>query len=207
MKARIADEIHRGELSACSTAVARAVISAINYYERRRFPWNEFEGELKTTVASTTAVTLSITSVPNIINLDSVRMVIGQRDYPIPEVPWSRMEAIDSGQYFGYPEMYSIHSNKVRLYPPPDSAYPMRWAGIKKLDDVSLNATAAASNKWLTDGEELIRLRAKTSIFRDNLRNPNLAQFFQAESERVYGELHREVLFKAASGRVRPTRF
>jgi len=207
MKRRVAKEMKRGEITASSTAVAKSVIDAIHYFERRRFPWNEFQGALKTTVASVTAVTLSVTNVPNIILVDSIRMVIGSRDYPIRHEPWHRIESIDSGQWYGYPEMYAIHSNEIRLYPPPNAAYPMRWAGIKKLDDVSLGATSTASNKWMTDGEELIRLRAKATIFRDELRNPNLAQFFDAAANQVYDDIHKETTAKVASGRTVPTRF
>jgi len=207
MKVRVSKEVKRGEISASASAVGKAVIGAIGYFERRRFAWNEFQGALKTTVASTTAVTLSVTSAPNILSLDSIRMIIGTRDYPIIHVTWHRIESIDSGQYYGYPEMFAIHSNEVRLYPPPNDAYGMRWAGLFKLDEVSLSASTGATNKWMTDGEEMIRLRAKATIFRDELRNPNLANYFSQEAERVYGELIRETVFKVSSHRVLPTKF
>ena len=42
MKARISNEMKRGELSASATAVQDSILSAIKYLERRRFTWNEF---------------------------------------------------------------------------------------------------------------------------------------------------------------------
>jgi hypothetical protein len=207
MKRRIAREIKRGEILADSTAVGASIVSAIQFFETRRFHFNEFEGELKTTVQSVTAVTLSTINVPQIVTLDSVRMVIGQRDYPIMKMPWHRLESIDSGQYYGYPEMYSIRANQVRLYPPPQDTYPMRWAGLKKLEEVSLGASDAASNAWVLDAEEMIRLKAKANIFRDELRNPNLARAFDQDAENAQRQVKRETAMITGSGRVLPTRF
>jgi hypothetical protein len=83
----------------------------------------------------------------------------------------------------------------------------MRWAGLKKLEEVSLGASDAASNAWVLDAEEMIRLKAKANIFRDELRNPNLARAFDQDAENAQRQVKRETAMITGSGRVLPTRF
>lgn len=207
MKGRIADEMKRQELSAGSSAVQSAILSSIDYYSRRRFPWNEFSDVTKDTVASATAVTLSSVAVGRIISLDSVKVRIGTRYYPLVEKTWRHLEGIDSGQFTGYPEYYSIHGNQLRMYPPPQSVYQLVLSGLAKLEDVSAGAANTTTNAWLVEGEEMIRLHAKANLFRDHVRNPSMAGVFRNECFRIYSELNRENVGRIATGRVRPTRF
>jgi hypothetical protein len=209
IKRRIAKEMKRAELSASASAVESSVLSAIAHYEKRRFSWNEFNGAVKSTVASTSFVTLSITSVPRILRVDTIRMVIGNRDYPLVKRTWGEIDSIDSAQWYGYPEQYVIHSNEIRFYPPPNAVYPTRIAGVKRLDEISLGATGGATNAWVAidQGEEMIRLKAKADLFRDELRNPSLANYFDDAAERKFKETNKENVAKIATGRTRPTRF
>ena len=204
IKARVSGEMKRGELSASATAVQSAVLSAIAYLERRRFPWHEFHDEQITASSSTTYVPFSRMSVTPII-IDSVKMVIGSRDYPLMRRSWNEIDSIDAGQWYGYPDYFAIHGENFRLYPPPNDDYVMKIAGVKKLDEVSAGAAASATNAWMTDGEELVRLTAKSMLFRDELRNSELANYFSSESTRVMSEIKREVNAKVASGRIVPT--
>lgn len=201
IKARIADEMKRGDLTACATAVAQAVVSAISFYSRRRFYFNEFVDTTYTHSASQTYVSLS----SDVIQIDSMKAVISSRDYPLSLMGWKEMDSVDSGQFFGYPDFYAIKANRVRLYPPPNQDYVIRTSGVKELPEVSLNATANATNAWVdtSDAEGIIRNKAKAYLFRDHLRNHQQAQVFDAQAEREASELSRETKAKASTGRIR----
>lgn len=207
LKARVADEMKRGELTACATAVQNAVLDAIAFYRSRRFPWNEFDGELKTTVASTTAVTLSTTAAPKIRDIDSIKITINSRDYILKPRTWRELDAADSGQFFGYPEYYAIHANQIRMYPPPAGAYVLRLAGLQDLVEPSAGSSADFSNAWTTDGEELIRLKAKANLFSNELRFAEEAEYMMNRAQRVYREITKETRGRQSAGRTRPTKF
>ena len=208
MKARVAAEMKRGELTASATAVQAAVLSAIEFFKRRRFYFNEFNDALLTASASATYVTLSrLVSDSSIrpIIFDSIKAVIGTRDYPLTARNWKEIDSIDAGQWYGYPEWYAIHAEKIRLYPPPNQAYVLRISGVKDLIEVTAGAAAGVTNAWTNDAEEMIRCKAKSTLFRDELRNMQMAGIFESEAERVYKELLKEVTAKTSSGRIRPT--
>lgn len=205
MKSRIAREMKRGELSASSSAVQSAVLSAIKRFENRCFTWNEFQDEQITASASVSFVPLSrMTNIPVVI--DSMKALIGNRDYPLDQKSYAFIDGIDSGQYYGYPEYYAFHGDQIRLYPPPNSDITLKISGVWRLPEISASASASASNGWTNDGEELVRLQAKAMLFRDELRNPQLADYFEGEAARVMRELSRRVTSFRGSGRVRVRR-
>ena len=204
MKARIAGEMKRGELVSSATAVSRAVLSAIQHFETERFPWNEFRDETHTTVADDPY--LSITATLKIVKLDSVRVTIGARDYPLIEKDWSSIELIDSGQWAGYPEWWCWYGEQIRMYPIPNDAYTVKLAGVRRLTEVTASASASATNSWMTDGEEMVRLYAKGSLFRDELRAPMLAQQMFTESMRARRQVKRTST-SLQGARVRPMYF
>jgi hypothetical protein len=191
LKARVADEMKRGELTASATAVQSAVLDAIKFYEGRRFPFNEFLDTGHVTVADSPYVTLTATL--RVVKLDTVKVTIGSRDYPLKPTTWLSIDSIDSGQWSGYPEYYARYlENRLRLYPIPNDAYTVKLSGIKKLEEVSAGATASASNAWTGVLEEPVRLYAKGVLFRDQLRAPELAQVAFTEAERKMREYKRE---------------
>ena len=109
----------------------------------------------------------------------------------------------DSGQFYGYPEWYSIHSKRIRLYPPPNQNTTLRMAGVYRLPEISAGATANATNEWVNECEEMIRLKAKSTLFRDELRNTREHNTLAGEAERVYRELARETGAKTSAGKVK----
>ena len=201
MKQRIADEMRRGDLTVCATVVASSIISAIEYFKRRRFYFNEFLDTTFSASASVTAVSLS----SDVIAIDSLKVVIGNRNYPLEPMGWKEMDAIDSGQFFGYPDYYAIHSGMIRFYPPPNGNYVIRMSGIRELPEVTLDATTNATNAWVdtVDGEAMIRAKAKAYLFRDFLRDQNQARIFDSQAELEAREIARENRAKIGSGRVK----
>ena len=203
MRTRIAREMRRGDLTASSTAIAAAVLSAIQFYENERFFFTEFHENTVTASASVSYVALTVLSVRP-VTLDSVKAVIGQRDYPLLERNWSELERIDSGQWYGYPDYYALHGEEIRLYPPPNSNYTLKVSGVKTLPEISVSASASATNAWMTDGEEMIRLKAKALLFRDEVRAPEQAAQFEAAAALSRRAVKRRTTSLAASGRITP---
>lgn len=205
LRSRVSSEMKRGELTADATAVATAIITAIDYFKRRRFPWNEFAvTNAGVTVPDQTDVTLSTSS--RVITIDSLKIHIGQRDYPLTPTPFRSIDAVDSGQWAGYPEMYSFHHDMIRLYPIPNASYTIAVAGIWDLTELSASASNSATNAWSGQGSDMIRLRAKGNLFRDEIRQFDIAQALYREAEMLAAEIHRETIGRHRS-RLIPTQF
>ena len=188
MKSRVAGEMKRGDLTVCASAVATAILSAIARLERKRFHFNEVVGLVVSASSSSTYVSLPAT----LLMVDSVRTTIGSRDYTLRAAPWGVINDVDSGQYFGYPSYYSLKGTQLRLYPPPNQDMPLTISGTQQLTEVSAAATAAATNAWMTDAEEMVRCLAKSFLFRDEVRNPQLQSWFETESMKAERELKRQ---------------
>lgn len=205
LKARVASEMKRGELTASATAVASAIITSIDYFKRRRFPWNEF-AVTNAGVSQPDVVDVTLSTSYRVITIDSLKIRIGTRDYPLEPDIFRRIDRVDSGQWAGYPEVYSFHHDRIRLYPIPNASYTVAVAGIWDLSDISADASASATNGWTGQGENMIRLRAKGNLFRDELREFAVAREFFSEAERAADEIHRETQGRHRA-RLVPTQF
>lgn len=202
IKARISDEMKRGELSASATAVQNSVLDAIKFFEGRRFPFNEFIDATHTTTSGTYAVT--ITATLRIVNLDAVKVTVNNRLYALTPRTWQELESIDSGQWTGYPDYYARYDEDLlRLYPTPNGTYTVTLSGTRKLETVSAGASASASNAWTGVAEEAVRLHAKGTLFRDQLRAPELAGAMFQEAERWMREYRKTAGQYARGGRLR----
>jgi len=211
IKGRVSDEMKRGELSASSTAVQASVLSAIAHLERRRFPWNEFEGASATASSSALYVPFSrftqdggVTFISPLI-IDSLKVQVNGRDYQLLRKTFRHIDAIDADEWYGYPDWYAVHGQQIRLYPGPNQEMVLSLSGVKRLTEVSISASASATNAWVTDGEELVRLIAKSMLFRDELRAPDLAGYFRQEANDIMREIQRETIAKTSSGRLTPS--
>ena len=201
IRARISEEMRRGEFSTSSTVIAKAVEAAISYFKRRRFYFNEFEDTTFTHSSSTTFHTLSA----DVIKIDSAKAVLGTRDWPLTQLTWKEIDEIDANQHRGFPSFYTIHGNLFRLYPVPNQDTVIRISGIGELPTVSASATWNTTNAWVEDehGEPMIRAKAKAYLFRDILRNITQAAVFDQQAELEAREIQRETRAKAGTGRVR----
>ncbi len=202
IKQRVSDEMKRGELSVSATAVGQSVIDAIKHFEKKRF-W--FNTGLDTVVTAADTPTIG-SAIVGILQIDSMKAVIGNRDYPLTKMSYAEMERIDSGQWAGYPEYYAFYNDKIRLYPIPNAVYSIKVSYLKTITDVSLDATAAATNEWVDDCEAMIRKRAKGELFQNELRNHNEASIMFAAAQDEYIELKRTTDGRQA-GHVVPTKF
>ncbi len=205
MRARIEREMKRGDITASATCVVDAIVSAIAFFENRRYAFNEFHDQTFTASSSTTYVPVAQIGLTP-IKLDTVKAVIGSRDYPLRERTFKQLDDIDAGQWYGYPDYYAWQGEALRLYPPPNDNYTIKISGYQKLTEISAAASAGASNAWMTDAEEMIRLKAKALLFRDELRNFDTAKMFEEAALRSLREApFRKATTLTATGRIRPS--
>lgn len=188
LRQRIADELNRQSSDIISSPslsvgliVNREINAAIAHYETTRFRWNEVrEAALATTVSGTRIYSLTA----NFLSMDSLKVVYSGGYTSLTKRTYEYIENEDrrvSGST-GVPQDYVIYGNVLRLYPVPNGAYSLVASYIRRFPPTSLTPSYCAAipmggsstltpttsashnnrlNGWTTDGEELIRERAK----------------------------------------------
>lgn len=207
MKTRISDELVRDDLS---SQIANAIAEAIRDHEGTRFWFNEKRFRLVTVASQeyydlTTALTntdaTALDAGEALLETDSVTILDSGEAYPLTE---RTQQAMDRGQSLsttGTPCEYAIFGDELRLSPIPDDAYEITISGLARLKTLSAGSD---TNAWMTEGEALIRHRAKKLIYRDVVRDPDgkaLAE--EAEAEALM-KLERKTAAKVGTGRIRP---
>ena len=157
VKARIADELNRSDLT---SQISKAVISAVEHYERERW-W--FEETIDTSVSTTAAqnyVTNAVIS--TMARIDLVQITVGSSKYrlfPVSYEEWA-IEA-QTTTTSGQPTEYAYYQDRLYLFPTPGSTYTLTISGVQRLTTLSADGD---SNGFTNYCEELIRQRAKADI-------------------------------------------
>lgn len=201
MRTRITDEFVNESLTAAQ--VNSAIQSAIAHYQRERFYFTESRAQTFSTVASQEFYTSSDnTNIPNLSVIDELTITVNGMRYPLNERTWDWIDMISTTTTStGPPNDYCYYGQQLRLYPIPDAAYTIRISGLIRLTTLSADSD---SNAWMTDGEELIRQRAKWDLAMNTIHGPELAEV-AAECEAVaYRVLKAETARRLGSGGIRP---
>jgi hypothetical protein len=187
MKARIADELARSDLT---SQIAYAITDAIAAYQAERWFFNES----RTTVSFSTVdgqefyTSSDDADIANIRRMDYVVLYVGddvrKLEYRCPE----DMEYLSAnGTQEGTPWSYGWYDNKLRLYPVPDTVYTVRIAAHVKV--AAPASDGEASNPWMTDAERLIRSRAKLELALHVLRDAELAATMAEAVKEAWSDL------------------
>lgn len=163
MKARIADELNRSDLT---SQIALAITSAIDNYKYTRFWFNE-----GTATSSTAADTEYVSQPATLLSVDSIAITISANDiYTLDPKSYAMLELLQGASFSsGQPYYYAPYKEQYRLYPVPDAIYTLTWSGI--IDDTAFSSDSD-SNAWSTEAEELIRQRAKAIVRIDVIQHP-----------------------------------
>lgn len=218
MKARIASEMARG--SDITNAIADAINTAIAAYQKYRFRWNETlpgtEISFSTVAGQVNYLFSAITS-RTIFRLDYLTVLVGTEVIRLKRVtdPAEIKVLNDAGTIRGYPDKFTVEGETVILYPSPDQVYSIKVAGI--FSYAAPASDSEAGNRWMIDGELLIRSRAKFEVAVHVTRNPTMARAMSPDehddglpvgaARRAFDELMRERNQVMATGRVTPTQF
>ena len=161
MRNRILDELVNESLTAAQ--VNNAINSAIAHYQRERFYFNESRSETFATVASQEFYgTSDNANIPNLSKIDNLTITVNGNRYPLVNKEWDWIDRISvTTTATGQPTDYSYYNQQIRLYPIPDAVYTIRISGLIRTTALSADGD---TNAWLTDGEEMIRARAKWDL-------------------------------------------
>lgn len=189
LKAKIANEIERGDLT---NEIAAAVATAIGYYQSERFYFNETRDILFNTVGQQYQYTSSdAPDLGNLIKIDYAFAYIGGQPYRIfpimPEImEWSHLATNDP---VGQPFRFNYYGSKFNLYPTPDQPYPIRVGGHKIVAAPAADGTVG--NIWMTDGENMVRARAKFELYAHVpiIKDPQKASDMRALADEAYKQL------------------
>lgn len=185
MKARIADELSRTDLS---SQIASEIQSAIFYYQDDRFYFDQRRDVTFNTVASQEFYSNSdITNFNLLIDLDAVTVTVNGNRFNVKPWPYPDLEMISvTTTTLGEPNYYAIYAQQMRLYPIPQQVYSVRLSGVFSLAAPILDAD---SNAWTNDAEELIRARAKKKINLNYIKDTEQATIDQTSETEAYNGL------------------
>ena len=245
LRARIADELNRQESDIIGSpslsvgyVINREINEAIRHYESTRFRWNELR---EVTIASTTSGGRYVSLPADFVKMDSLKLIYSGGDSYIrlKKRTWDELEEADRevSASDGPPTRYAFYANHLRLFPVPDQAYTLVGSYIRRFRPTSLSgsycavvtmgggsltATSTASHNnhldgWTTDGEALIRARARASIEINYLNNAgakieagqlalNGLTYLSLNERSAFERLADETQDAQSTGRIRPVR-
>jgi hypothetical protein len=193
MKARIASELRRSNLTA---QIAAAIPSAISAYEDQRFSFDESRALTFSTVAGQEFYTSADSAlIPRLQKIDYAKIIVD--NYP-RELAVERPEEIErinrNGTQTGEPTCYCWYAGQIRLSYIPADVWAVRIAGVVRVPAPA--SDDEADNPWMTTAEMLIRNRAKYELYEHVLMDRDMADRFNPDnplspSFRAYAQLRR----------------
>lgn len=206
MKARIALELRRNDLSA---QINDAIRSAIECYQDERWWFNESREATFDTVANQEFYSKTDDADIGLIEkIDYIKLDVDGTPFTLRALEAEKIEALSqNGTQTGEPLYYSFYGQKIRLYPAPAIVYTVRIAGVIKvaapLDD------GETGNVWMEDCERLIRARAKYELATQVLIDRDIAELAMVSIENAYTQLRRRTAQKTQTGGwcIAPTTF
>lgn len=125
LQSRIADELSRSDLT---TEIQNEIASAIQWYEYESFPWTEASTAAFNTINGQRYYPLPA----NFLRVTDALSQIGNYTYKMEPVTEQYIDRIDWGDVFwtSYPIIFSIWSQQIRVFPPPQANLPVQIKGI-----------------------------------------------------------------------------
>lgn len=205
MQNRIADELDRADLT---SQIQKAIVSAVAFYERKRFYFIESSFTFNTVVGQEyygASDNTEIATTPDIERLNilfsSIRMPMTKRSF----------EWIDDVSALpialGVPENWAYRALQIRVYPIPSQIWTITAFYTPRLTMLSDGAT---SNAWTNDAEELIRTHAKLDLIANVIRGTDMVQevaLLQGREVAALAALRGENTSRKATGVMAPTVF
>lgn len=197
---RVTNELKRSDL----TAEARlAIKSAIQYYE------DEEEYFTETQTAINTAAGSAYYSLPtNFESMISLTLTTSNYTYPLIQRTFQWIDDHQTNDNFqGRPTEYAIFNEQIRIYPIPNQTDQLNFSFNTSFADLSATTD---TNSWMTEGEELIRLRAKVDLLQNVIQGPEAMSYagqLAAREMDVAGRLKNKTTARRTTNKIRPTQF
>lgn len=210
MKDRVDDELKRS--GTMTTRIEQCIRDAIRIYQPHRFRFSESRDvcQFNTVIGQEFYTTADNAAIASLYQFDYIAITIGSARFELQHLRPVDIELLtQSGTQQGQPQSFSYFNEKIRFYPVPSAAYPIIVSGHMNI--AAPASDIEANNRWMTDGERLIRSRAKYELSLNyGVDFPTMAQAMHPDSGAAadaYSELKREVNKLTGTGRVRPTQF
>lgn len=201
MVRRIRTDLNRG--SSHDGRIKEAICDAIARYRSVRLGFNQKRSQ---TLLQPGTEFLAMPS--DWIEVDHLRLEEGTDREPLREVSYDYIEDRQRGTPItGEPDSFAIHNRQLRLHPIPDRSYSLVMSFHCDLGGISVSAADAATNSWMTEGEELVRKHALadllvTYIGGSKIDEGRAIQYDVAEN--VLPPLERRAAREQTSGQIRP---
>lgn len=209
MSDRIADEL--GGRSDLATQITQCIADAITIYQPHRFKFSESRTvcTFNTVNAQEFYTSSDNAAIATLFAFDYVTITISGTNFELTRRTPQEIENLSLPQARGQPTIFSYYDEKIRLYPVPNAVYAIIVAGHMSIAAPAADSTA--SNRWMTDGERLIRSRAKYELSLNyGVDYPDLAARMHPENGATadaFSELKRVTNKVTGLGRMRPTQF
>lgn len=202
MADRIEDELARTDLT---TQIHKAIRSAVSYYERKAFYFNEAQFTLTTSSSQEYYGLSDNANIPSVGAIDSVRITVGSTRYTLEKRDFAYIDQISSStSTVGDPTDYAYYAQQFRFYPVPNAARTIVVSGITKT--TTLSATGD-TNYWVTEGEELIRSRATWDLYKHVIKDREQAEDWKETELEALAALRGDDAERLSTWRFRPTAF
>lgn len=190
MKERIASELRRDDLSSASefrvlssvSDIHDAIHTAIGEYQKENLYFKQSRGDVVfDTVADQARYTSSDeANIARIIKIEYAFIDIA--GFPFKLYPrradWMDVDTSGDNPITSDPQFYSWYGEAIILEPVPSAAgYECRFGCILKTTAPATDNEA--SNRWMLDGELLIRSRAKAELYRHVIKDYQKADQYQ----------------------------
>lgn len=205
VRTRVAEELDRTDL-ASTDHLANAVLMTIKRYEGTRLYFNEARDLTFTTVAGQALYTSADASwIPTVLRLDEGYVTVGGQFRLLCRAdPFTLEYLSDNSASEGEPYDWAYYNQNVRLYPVPDTAYAVRFYGLKRLATLVEDTD---TNAWTTDAEDLLVAGAKRWLCQHVTRDLQFAEVMKLAEDEALTRLQREHVSKAATNTIIPMGF
>jgi hypothetical protein len=197
MRSRIEGEIYDATIT---TNVNEAIQTAIAFYERKKFWFNQVTGTFSTVASQEYYAAAANSDIPDLIEIQSMTVTNSSIKYPVHSASFTDIDAWQNAAMTGLPTDFAYFNEQIRLYPIPDAVYTVTMAYHKRFATLSADAD---SNVWTTDAELLIRTRAKRELSLHKLWDAEMYARLKPAEDEVLEALEAETRRRMSNQRLR----
>jgi hypothetical protein len=202
MVTRLESEIHRTNINA---AVRSAILDAILHYEEGpAFHFNSERSTASTIIGNKYLPLPAEPDAPEFVDFLGtfpLQITVNQSTYPLNRRGHDYLQLIDLDAVVGrgIPFDWTYEDNQIRLYPIPQDVYTLTLYYKSKLTPITADTD---DNAWTTQGERLIRARAKWDVYCNQIHQFDKAAKMEEIAQKAYMSLQGIRGRRAVSGTV-----